>query len=561
MPPEIQLLELVGREKLERILKGFTEVAGVASIIADPRGRPITEPYRFTDFCHQFCRSTKEGKRRCYLSDRFGGVESLRTGKSPIYDCLNAGLMDCAAPIIVNGFHLATVLCGQVLEKPMGPDAGRKMARSIGVKDIDGYLEALQTVPIMERDRLRSVVNLMAAITQTISELALHRHLHHKLSPKYLHRLIDSVSDCIISTNLQGVISMVNEAGAEMFGYEAADLIGEPITTLFGDDSSRQAYMRQLHRKSKSHPRIEINAIKANHGFFPVQVSIARIGRRSVENADFVTVIRDISEQKKIDRMKEDFIGMVAHDIKSPILSMQKAVELLINGALGPLSSDQTVVMRMVLDTTHQLYGIVSHLLDIYRRENGRFLLEKTVFDMNDVIRESIGRLKLFAKDKRVSIHFEPSEDGMVAEGDRERIARVCMNLLENAVKYSHEDGDVTVSCRFLTFENGETPSDPSRCPSPPASASEKSWVQITVSDQGPGIPSKYHEQVFEKFFTAETGTPQGRKGLGLGLTFSRQVIEAHGGAIWVTSPTGEDESGVPRGCDFEFMIPARSRD
>jgi len=561
MPPEIHLLDLVTREKLEKILQGFTEVAGVGAIIADTHGRPITNPHRFTDFCHQFCRSTAEGRRRCYLSDCYGGIEALRVGKPPIYHCLNGGLMDCAAPIIVDGCHLATVLCGQVLDERMESDVGQRRARAIGVKDVDGYLEALETVPLMDRSRLLNIANLMAAITQTISELALQRHLQHKLSSRYLHKLVNSVSDCIISTNLQGVISMVNEAGVEMFGYEAVQLIGESITTLFGDEESIKAYLRQLRRKSKSKPQIQINAVKAGREHFPVQVSIAKIGGGSSQSADYVTVIRDVSEQIKVERMKEDLIGMVAHDIKNPILSMQKAMELLVNGTLGPLGPGQAAIMRMALDTSHQLYGMVSNLLDIYRRENGQFLLDKTTFDMTEIVVESIGHLRLFAQDKEVTIHFEPFQRVLPAEGDRDRIARVCVNLLENAVKYSPEGGKVAVGCRPLKPEEGDLRAHASRGAGSPVTALETSWIQVAVSDGGPGIPQEYHEAVFEKFFTMETGRTQGRKGLGLGLTFCRQVVEAHGGTICVRSPTYEDAKGAARGCDFEFIIPAGIED
>jgi ligand-binding sensor protein len=193
---------------------GVYRVAGVASLISDARGKSITRPHHFTDFCLKYCRSTAEGKRRCHISDRYGGAESPRSGKPRIYNCLNAGLMDCAAPIIVAGRHLATVLCGQVIDDPLDPDFGQKRALEIGVTDIDGYLQALETVPLMSRNRLLNIADLMAVITQTISELALRKYLQRKHSQHYLHKLINSVSDGIISTNVEGVIAMINKPGA-----------------------------------------------------------------------------------------------------------------------------------------------------------------------------------------------------------------------------------------------------------------------------------------------------------------------------------------------------------
>src|SRR4030067_810257 len=198
---QLQLLDLVNKEKLERILRVFTEVTGVASIIANVNGHPITKPLNFTPFCLNSCRSTDRGKRKCHESDRHGGLESARSRKPYIYNCLNAGLIDCAAPVIVAGYHLAQFLGGQVLEEPIAAEAAIERAKAIGIKDREDYLQALEKVPLMTRERLLAVVNLMSEITQTISELALQKDQLHKHSQHYLSRLINSVSDCILSTN------------------------------------------------------------------------------------------------------------------------------------------------------------------------------------------------------------------------------------------------------------------------------------------------------------------------------------------------------------------------
>jgi len=556
MASNIHLLDLIRREKLDKILRGFTEVAGVASIISDANGRPITEPHNFTEFCFKYCRSTEEGKRRCHISDCYGGTESLRTGTPPIYNCLNGGLMDCAAPIIVEGSHLATVLCGQVLDEPLTADFGQKRAREIGVTDIDGYLQALATVPLMSRIRLLNIANLMAVITQTISELALQKYLQHKHSQHYLNRLINSVSDCIVSTNMEGIISIINEAGADMFGYDSEDLIGKSISTLFSDEASQRSYWGQLQMKHTGDRRIELNAVKANRQSFPVQVSIAGINKEKSKDPDYVTVIRDISEQRKTERMKEDLIGMVAHDIKNPVLSMQKALQLLINEEVGPLNEVQTEVMHLTLETSHQLYGMVCNLLDIYRRENGQFLLDKTKIEISQVINESSNHVKLLAQEKRVTIEVHPASDPILIMADWDRLQRTCINLLENAVNYSPEEGKVSISCRLIPSGEKECLIEAAKIVFPSSFEAADSYVLVTVSDQGPGIPPAYQEAVFEKFFTISRND-RGRKSLGLGLTFCRQVIETHGGAIWVKSPVILAEEKGKSGCQFQFMLPA----
>ena len=345
----------------------------MASIIAQPDGTPITEPHNFTGFCSDFCRSTPVGKSVCHKSDRHGGIASARARKPHIYNCLNAGLIDCAAPIIVEQYHLGTILCGQVLEKPMVPEVAAQRALSIGITDVDAYLAELENVPIMSRERLLAIVKLMSEITQTISELALQKYLSDKDSQRYLTRLINSVSDCIVSTNEYSTISMVNEAGARMFGQETSELLNRPILDLFADAASKKIYVENVDTSPSNNWRAEMTARKASGQTFPVQVSMSKVCTIDKENSGYVGVIRDVSEEKRIERMKDDLIGMLTHDMRNPVLSIQKAVQLLVNGPLGPLNERQLEVLRLVLATSHQLYGMASDLLDIYREENGQF--------------------------------------------------------------------------------------------------------------------------------------------------------------------------------------------
>ncbi len=556
MTQRIHLLDLVSTEKLDQILQGFTAVTGVASIIADPNGWPITQPHNFTPLCQRYCRSTREGRRKCYQSDRFGGLESARLGKPPIYSCLNAGLLDCAAPVLVEGYHLATVLCGQVLEEPLKADVAAERARSIGVMNIEGYLRELATVPLMTRQRLLDVANFMSVITKTISELALGKYRLHKHSQDYLNRLINSVSDCIISANADGIIAMINESGARMFGSDKAELIGESISRLFSGATSTESSLKPADPEIKSTWRQEMTAVRADKEAFPVQVSISGISAEKEKNSDYVAVIRDISEEKRIERMKQDLMGMITHDLRNPVLSIQKAMQLLVDESLGPLNPSQTEVMRLALGTSHQLYGMANDLLDIYRSESGQFLLIKSPTDLNQIIKQSISQLEFFAKDRRTSILFEAPTGPLRIYGDQKRLLRVYVNLLDNAIKYSPEGGEIRVTTTQVQGSDRESP----LAPIPQGYAMHldagQPFIMTAVSDQGVGIPEEYKQVIFDKFFKIKSQDREGRKGVGLGLAFCKQVIEAHGGLIWVESPIGQDELGSNCGCEFCFVLP-----
>lgn len=555
MSLQLSLLELIDAAKLDEILSEFTTVTDVASIIADPNGYPLTRPHNFTRFCEQFCRSTPEGRRKCHQSDRFGGVQSTRSTSPPIYPCLNAGLLDCAAPVIVGGYHMATVLCGQVLGEPLKTDLAAKRARSIGIMNVDGYLEELANVPIMSRSRLLNIANLMSVITKTLSELALGAYQLHKQSQEYLSQVINAVSDCIISTDSEGIISVINEAGAAMFGAKGKDLIGRSLESLFAVRNSETFSSAPFMCDLSQQQRREMIAVRQDSKEFPVQISVSEIDECG-KNPDYVAVIRDISEEKRIERMKEDLIGMVMHDIRNPVLSLQKAMQLLADETLGPLSPPQLDMIRLALGTSHQLFSMASNLLDIYRNENGQLLLVKSPIDMVEIIEDAISQLEFFAKDKRIAVSFEKSESCLRLFADQKRLLRVCVNLLDNAVKYSPEQGKIKISCRRISNEDLKNLNIPHYSTMDGAGNVEQEFILVTIADEGLGIPAEYQEKVFDKFFTVEMGEVSERKGSGLGLAFCKQVIEAHKGYIWVKLPLYQDERGEGRGCELAFLLP-----
>ena len=555
----IHLLDLVTREKLERILHVFTEVAGVASIITYPDGHPITAPHHFTPFCHNYCRATTRGRARCSESDRYGGLESARLRAPFTYQCLNGGLTDCAAPVIIDGHHLATVLCGQVLEKPpMNHDEAVRRAKEIGIEDVDGYLWELAKVPVMSREKLLNIVNLMSEITVTISELALQKYISQKNSQRYLSRLVNSVSDCIISANADNEVSMVNQAGAAMFGYEPNQIIGRHIDMLFADRSP-SIWLRNVRSNSGGNWRADLSAVKVDGTLFPVQVSFSEIHDERESRVGCVGVIRDISEEKKIEQMKEDLIGMITHDLRNPVLSLERALQILSGGMLGPLNVDQKPVMDLALVTCHQLFGMVSDILDIYRNENGKLVLRYTKVAIQGVVEQTLEQMESLTREKGINMKIEVPSAPFEVTMDESRIRRTCVNLLDNAIKYSPEGGNIMIRVQIQRGDECDRgmPLDLPGEDSSFTGAGRRDGIIVSVEDEGVGIPETYHQCIFDKYFTLKTDWENSRDGVGLGLAFCKLAIEAHGGRIWVESPVNDGAGGAQRGCRFCFTLPS----
>lgn len=536
---KIQLLDLIDKKVLEEIVRDFTRATRVASVLVDLDGQPITREHNFCRLCRDFCRSTPEGRARCYASDRFGGEEGKKVGKPFIYRCLNAGLMDSATPIIVEGYHVATLVMGQVLTKPLSLEAALESARTIGIQDVSGYLAALREVPVMGYQRLQSIVRLMNTIAKTISSLAIQKHLSQKASQKNLHQIINSVSEAIVSTDADGTVTLVNKAAVAMFGRDAAAIVGQPIFDLFVRPDAFKKYLASRKNRLSLDMPLVFEARRADGQVFSVQASFQKKYRSGREPLGYVTVLRDVTREKQIEQMKEDLIGMLTHDMGNPILSIQRVLELLLDGHLGTLNEKGGDLVSLALNSNHKLSGMVSNFLDIFLDEFAGLNLNLVRGNMDATLDESIRQVGFSAEDKNITVNFRPGKAGTDFRADWSRLQRTCVNLLENAIRFSYADGVINVASRE---KRGGGPGR---------------HVLVTIEDQGAGIEMEKQSLIFEKFYTAGKRQGTERRGVGLGLTFSRLVVEAHGGCIWVESPYKTDDCREVQGCRFHFWIPA----
>lgn len=535
---EIQILDLIDREVLEEIVRDFTKATRVASVLVDLNGLPITKEHNFSCLCKDYCRSTPEGRAKCYASDRFGGTEGIKLGKPFIYKCLNVGLMDSATPIIVEGYHVATLVMGQVLTKPIPVKAAVEAAGKIGITDIAGFLRALHEVPVMSYERLQSVVNLMHTIARTISSLAIQKYLSQKSYQQNLHNTINSVSDAIVSTETDGTVRLINKAAARMFSSGALSIVNRPIFDIFAFPEDFREYLSATKGKEPYDSPSTFEVLKPSGESFYVQASFRKTYRFTAEPMGYVIVLRDVTQEKMVEQMKQDLIGMLTHDMGNPILSIQRVLELMLDGHLGSLNNRGTDLIPLALNSTHNLSGMVSNFLDIFLDESAGFNLCEVPGDMDSTLVESLHQVGFAADDKQITIHFEPGNASTSMLADWGRLQRTCANLLVNAIRFSAVGDRISIKAEQRQ------------------SATHGEHVLVTIDDQGKGIDQNKHALIFEKFYTTSPQNSSERRGVGLGLTFCKLAVEAHGGEIWVESPY-TDASGVEvKGCRFQFLIP-----
>ena len=263
------------------------------------------------------------------------------------------------------------------------------------------------------------------------------------------------------------------------------------------------------------------------------------------ELGQLADAFNDMAEQlKRLDDMKADFMAIVSHELKTPLTSMKEAVELLLEGAVGPLNTKQSHLLNINAQGIQKLAYFIDEILNLTRMEGGMLDLYRTWVDFRDLLEERLLPFRLMAEKRqlRLSATYCP-EHLPTVYADSERLKQVLDNLLDNAIRFTPSRGQVSVHVEF--WEKG--------LPCPRMGIEEErettgAGLLIRVADTGEGIPWAERKRVFDKFYQIRRRSSRG-SGSGLGLSIAKHIIEAHGGSIWV-------EDASPQGAVFVFTLP-----
>lgn len=380
---------------------------------------------------------------------------------------------------------------------------------------------------------------LLSELRQKISELEIAKkeleHYSHNLekivaertadlkqSNAKLEGIVNYCADGIIILNEDGVIEQVNPACETMIGHVANKIINSSADDfLFG----KHTYIsKELHKLDESELLLRDFSIKNpfTNSEIPVEVSFARINPDD-EYKRFVGVIRDVTEQKKADKLRDDFIATLTHDLRTPLLAAIQTLKFFLDGALGELTDKQKLLISTMYKSNEDLLGLVNALLEVYKYDADKLVLTKTNFNIYNLVKQVYDELLPLAQSKEIDFTIDSDIFDIDINADRSELRRVICNLCGNAINYTQERGKVTVTLKV-----------------------EGADLIFSVSDNGSGIPQEDIPNMFQRF---SQGTSKKRStGTGLGLYLSRQIIESHGGKIWL-------ESVLNKGSEFSFLL------
>ncbi|MCC4800871.1 PAS domain-containing sensor histidine kinase [Enterovibrio norvegicus] len=346
--------------------------------------------------------------------------------------------------------------------------------------------------------------------------------------------IVDTVVDCIITIDIKGKIASFNPAAESLFGYRASDVIGQNVNILMPQkeasehDQYLENYLQGSPAKIIGMGR-EVIAKRKDGSEFNADLSISEMFVSGEKR--FTGVIRDITERKRHDQIKSEFIATVSHELRTPLTSIRGAIGLVLGKFADQIPEKSHRMLTMALRNCERLTLLINDILDIEKFESGKMTFNYSRINLNALIRRAIEDNEGFAKQHLVNLHFESHCDNAFVNADAMRLQQVMANLLSNAIKYSPSAGTVSVSLHEHSDD-----------------------YRIDVTDHGPGIPTEFHAHIFERFSQADSTDTRRVGGTGLGLSISQAIVERHHGKLNFYSVPGE-------GATFYFTLPAEPCD
>jgi len=356
-----------------------------------------------------------------------------------------------------------------------------------------------------------------------------------RISENRFEAILSIADDAIISIDNSQRITLFNQGAEKIFGYTAEEVLGKKLDLLL---PTRFAQEHRNHvakfGKSSAHARRmgerqEIFGCRKDGSEFPAEASISKLdlGQESV----YTVILRDITERKQVEKMKDEFVSVVSHELRTPLTSIHGSLGMLTSGLLSTTSEQGKRLLQIATDSTERLVRLINDILDIERIESGKVKMERENCDLRDLINSAINIMQPLADKAGVSLSIHNSNSSSNISSiqlwaDPDRIIQTLTNLFSNAIKFSEPGSTV-----YLMTEL------------------QKDQVLVTVQDTGRGIPEDKLESIFERFQQVDSSDSRNHDGTGLGLAICKSIVQQHGGKIWVESVLGE-------GSSFYFTLP-----
>jgi signal transduction histidine kinase len=313
----------------------------------------------------------------------------------------------------------------------------------------------------------------------------------------------DNILDAVITLEGDGLIEESNLAATRFFGGVQGQLAGQHCEDVLGASLNDLLSQREMSLR------------RTDDTVFPAELAFSDWTEQG--RVQHTLVIRDLTERRHVDRMKDEFLATVSHELRTPLTSVLGALGLLASGAAGPLPKAAVTLTEVARRNGERLRRLIDDILDLTKIEGNQMVLQLRSLKLDSLVREAISANQGYAHHAGVKLSADIAEGGPQVRVDSDRFLQVMANLLSNAIKHSATGDTVTVNLNW-----------------------SPTHVNVSVRDRGPGVDPKFRTRMFEKFSQADGSDRRAQGGTGLGLYVTRMFVERMGGTVEVDSVLGK---------------------
>jgi len=385
----------------------------------------------------------------------------------------------------------------------------------VEVETLSATLNALLSDLRQRRHELKGVnATLEARVEERTREME-RALVAVRASEQRIGAIVEAAQDAFVGVDMRGLVTDWNSAAERMFGWKRSEVLGWPMPELIVPERFRPSTYKAIEmvRSTGYSPllerRVERLVIDRQGVEFPIEMTAGLAS--GGEGSFFAVFLHDISERRKVEQLKSEFVATVSHELRTPLTSIRASLSMLADGIAGDLPPDVAGLVMIAHDSCERLVRLVNDVLDIQKIEAGSMQFERHAQALLPVAEHALAGMQGYAGQMGVVLQLEcdPAARDLSAAIDHDRLVQVLTNLLSNAIKFSPRGGRVTLA---LCLHAGR--------------------ARLSVRDQGSGIPPAFQPRVFQRFAQADGADTRQKGGTGLGLSISKSLVEEHGGQI-----------------------------
>lgn len=542
----IKLKELINIDSLKKMSENIYEIFKMPIGINGADGTNEIA-IGWQDICTKYHRKHEIACKNCLTSDKHIKKYIIKNQHAQ-YKCLN-NMWDIAIPIFISDIHIATIVLGQFFydDEIIDIEHFRKQAQEFGFNEKE-YLEALDKVPVFSRKQVNHIVEYYKDFIATLAESGLRQlecinsRKELEKNQKYLNVIFNSVNDAILIQDYDGNILDVNETALSMFGYCKDEFINMNIKNVISKNSPNPYLPKELLLNKIDEINLhtlEVIYINKDNNEFCGEANV--LITNMDEDERVIVTVRNIEERKQaeltlkneafeLEKLRTEFFANISHELRTPLNIILNVIKMSSINLQRENIEKEKIINNINIGKQNclRLLRLVNNLIDSTKLDAGYSQLNLVNCNIINIVEEITLSVAEYINNNNLTITFDTNIEEKIIACDLDKIERIILNILSNAIKFTKPGGNI-----FVNILNGEE------------------FITISIEDTGIGIPKEKLDIIFDRFRQIDKSFTRNYEGSGIGLSLVKSLVEMQGGKITV-------ESNYGIGTTFHIKLPVK---